>query len=120
MLLSPRISALVHAFREAESDAGRGPHSKELALALEEQLAAPGVSDAMLLDCFGPPDLWDESGNKALFVYFYDEKEAGRNGDEWCFVLEDGKVTNSGFNERGINDLSGLRTRDEWPSKGTP
>jgi len=50
-------------------------------------------------------------------VYFFDHHLPGRNRDEWFFQLADGKLTASGFNRRGINNLSFLKTRQDWPGK---
>ena len=111
--LSQRVLELVRAYREAEADGRRGPRFVEVALALEQEMRAPGVSDAVLLACFGPPDLWDEGG----FVYFFDHKIAGRNRDEWFFHLADGKLTASGYNRRGINNLTFLKSRQDWPGE---
>ena len=113
MHLSPRISKLVDAYRDSESEGRRGPRFKDVALALEQEMRTQGVSDAVLVACFGPPDLWDEHG----FVYFFDQERPGRNRDEWYFLLADHKLTASGYNRRGINDFSALKLkpRAEWP-----
>ena len=111
--LSQRVLELIRAYREAEGDGQRGPRFVEVALALEQEMRAPGVSDAVLLECFGTPDLWSESG----FVYLFDHKIPGRNRDEWFFHLADGKLTASGYNRHGINNLSFLKTRRDWPGK---
>jgi len=113
MHLSQRIFELVRAYRESEGDGRRGPRFKDVALALEQEMRAPGVSDAVLLECFGPPDLWSEGG----FVDFFDHDVPGRNRDEWFFHLADGKLTASGYNLRGINELSFLKTRKDWPPR---
>ena len=113
MQVSQRVLGLLRAYREAEGDGRRGPRFVEVALALEQEMRAPGVSDAVLLECFGPPDLWDEGG----FVYFFDHKTPGRNRDEWFFHLADRKLTASGYNRRGINNLSFLKPRQDWPGK---
>jgi hypothetical protein len=114
MPLSPRISKLVRAYRATESDESRGPRFKDVALALEDEMrVAPGVSDAVLVECFGPPDLWCEGA----FVYFFDHEVPGRNRDEWFFLLADGKVTTSAYNWREINDFSRLKTRQDWPQR---
>jgi hypothetical protein len=113
MHLSPRISKLVKAYRDTESEGRRGPRFKDIALELEQQMRTSGVADAVLVECFGPPDLWGEGG----FVYFFDHEVPGRNRDEWFFHLAEGKLTASGFNRRGINDVSFLKTRQDWPPR---
>jgi hypothetical protein len=113
MHLSPRISKLVEVYRDTESEGRRGPRFKDVALALEQEIQMRGVSDATLIECFGPPDLWGEGG----FVYFFDHELPGRNRDEWFFHLAGGKVTASGYNRRGINEVSFLRTRRDWPQR---
>jgi len=114
MQLSPNISKLVRAYRESESDDRRGPRFKEVALALEEEMRKAGVSEDLLLECFGPPNLWTKQGNCGLLVYFFDHEEAGRDADEWYFHLAEGNVTSSGHNRRGINDLSGMQSGRDW------
>ena len=117
MHLSPRISQLVEAYHEAESDARRGPRFKEVALALEEEIRTPGVSDAVLVQCFGIPNFWDERDGNGLFVYFFDHEEPGRDRDEWYFHLRNHKVMESGFNQRGTNVLASLRPASDWPQR---
>lgn len=111
---SPHIAALLRAYQSEESHAARGPRFVEVAEALESLLHAPGLEDATLVHCFGPPDLWARQNGSGLFVYFFDHLQAGADRDEWYFHLERHKVTSSGYNRRGINVVSGLRTRAEW------
>ena len=111
MHLSPRMLKLVETYRGAESDGGRGPRFKELALALEKEMRTTGVSDAVLLACFGPPDLWSEG----VLAYYFDHEVPGRNQDEWFFHFADGRLTASGYNRRGINDVSFFKKRQDWP-----
>jgi hypothetical protein len=113
MSLSSHILKLLKFYRETESDDRRGPRFKDLALALEQEMRSPGVSDTVLIECLGPPDLWNTNG----FVYFFDHDRPGRNRDEWYFHLTDGRLTASGFNRRGINELSSFKTRQDWPSR---
>lgn len=118
MHFSPRILELVRAYREAESDQRRGPRFKKAALTLEQEMQAPGgVSDAELIECFGPPNLWDEREGGGIFVYFFDHEMPGRDADEWYFHLAGRRVIRSGYNWRGVNDLSSLKTRQDWASR---
>jgi hypothetical protein len=113
--LTPHIAALVQTFRETESSTTRGPLFETVALALEKQMKVPGVSAETILECFGPPDLWSHDTKYALYVYFFDVEEPGRNKEEWYFHLTNQKLTGSGHNLRGINNLSHLKTKSEWP-----
>jgi hypothetical protein len=117
MHLSPRVSKLLRAFRRTESNDRRGPQFKNVALALEKEMRAPGVSTDVVIQCFGPPDLWDTEGDREFLVYFFDHEVPGRNADEWYFHLTGEKVTDSGYNQRGINDLSSLKPASEWPQR---
>ena len=114
MHLKPHIAELVQVFRESESAIRRGPYFKGVALALEEEMKRQGLSAETLLDCFGPPDLFD---GDAVYVYFFDHKKPGRNRDEWYFHLDQGIVVSSGYNRRGINDLSRMRDRSQFPAR---
>jgi hypothetical protein len=117
MPLSARISKLLHAFRSTEADGRRGPRFKDVALALEEEMRTIGISQDTLIECFGPPDLWGTSEDRGFFLYFFDHETPGRNADEWYFYLASGKLTNSGYNRRGINDFSSLKSGKEWPQR---
>jgi hypothetical protein len=101
--------------RDAESPDRRGPRFVAVVLALEQEMQTRGVTAAVLVECFGPPDLWDEEEGKGVLIYVYDEREAGRGRDEWYFLTRGGRVTDSGYNRRGINKLPGLRPGSEWP-----
>ena len=112
----PSRSQLVRAYRKTESDNQRGPRFKELALALEQEIwKMPGVSDVLLMECLGPPNLWNVNREGGIFVYYFDHKVVGRNRDEWFFHLKGRKVYASGYNRRGINDLSFLDPNHIWP-----
>ncbi|PHS02918.1 MAG: hypothetical protein COA78_19715 [Blastopirellula sp.] len=100
----PRIRDLVKAFRETEQSTSRGPSFKKVALALEEEMKCGQVTKQMLLDCFGPPNLFDDHS----FVYLFDHHQPG-NSNEWYFHMKDDILVNSGYNVCGINDLSDLK-----------
>jgi hypothetical protein len=102
MQLSPHVSKALEAFRKSEGPRARGPRFKDVALALEREMIRPGVPEIAILECFGPPDI-HRSG---LYVYFFDHETAGGTRDEWYFHVRDGKVFNSGFNARGVNNFS--------------
>ncbi|NOZ39639.1 MAG: hypothetical protein GXP24_05370 [Planctomycetes bacterium] len=110
MTLKPHILELVAVYRREESSDTRGPRFKELALALEGEMKAAHVTEQMLLDCFGPPDLFDDE----VFVYHFDHEQPGRNNYEWYFPFKNGKLSNSGYNACGINDLSELKKGSEF------
>jgi hypothetical protein len=117
MPLSPRISKLLYTFRQTETGDRRGPPFTEVALALEQEIQSPGVSKDMVIECFGPPDLWGLAGDGGLLVYFFDHEVPGRSADEWYFIFAGGNVTHSGYNRRGVNDLSSLKPASEWPQE---
>jgi len=98
MHLTPYVSKALDAYRKAEGAGGRGPRFKDVALALEREMHQPGVSEATILECFGPPDI----RRPGLYVYFFDHEAAG-DAHEWYFHLKDGKLKNSGYNARGVN-----------------
>ena len=115
MRLPPHVAALVEEFRAWESDDARGPAFKAVALALELLMREYVVTPINLLECFGPPDLFDENG----WVYFFDHDEARQSDDEWYFSFDGDRLAHSGYNDRGVNDLSGMRDRahfriDDW------
>jgi hypothetical protein len=115
----PSRSKLVRAYRKNESPYDRGPCFKELANALEQEIwRKPGVSDVLLMECLGPPNLWNVNREGGIFVYHFDHKVAGRNRDEWYFYLKGRKVYDSGYNRRGINDMSFLEPSRIWPMQG--
>ena len=113
MHLKPHIIELVTSYRQAEADDRRGPCFKDVALALEREMETDHVTKRMVLDCFGPPDLFDDDH---VFVYYFDHEQPGRNKDEWYFHFQNGKVARSGYNERGINDLSRMRDHSQFPT----
>jgi hypothetical protein len=114
----PTRSQLVRRYRKNESANRRGPCFKELANALEREIwRKPDVSDVLLMECLGPPNLWNVNREGGIFVYYFDHKVAGRNRDEWFFHLKGQKVYSSGFNRRGINDLSFLEPSQLWPAQ---
>ena len=117
MLISPRIAKLVDAYRENETPQQRGPRFKAVAEALEHEMSAGNVTESIVLQCLGAPNLHAEQDGKALFVYHFDHENAGRDGSEWYFHFSDQKLVSSGFNFRGINDLS-MTTR--WDSQKHP
>jgi len=119
MPLNRYISELLHVFRSAEASDSRGPRFKDVALAIEREMRAQGVSEDTVIECFGPPDLWGTNEDRGLFVYFFDHELPGRNADEWYFHLTDGKLSDSAYNRRGINDFSTLKSIKDWPQKET-
>ena len=106
MHLNRHIIELVELFCSGESNDRRGPLFKNVALALEDEMSSGSVTAQMVTACFGPPDLYDSD---TMFVYFFDHQIAGGNNDEWYFHFENGKLVNSGYNARGINDLANLQ-----------
>lgn len=110
--MSSDIAALVARFRETESRDRRGPAFKGVALALESRMRSETLTKHTILECFGPPDLFDED----VFVYWFDHDQPGRNKDEWYFDFQHGRLYGSGYNERGINDLSDLKGSSQFPS----
>jgi hypothetical protein len=114
--INPQLAAALWKFRTSENDDGRGPLFAAAARELETQINTIGVSRAMLLSCFGPPDLWTEDPEHEFFCYRFDQEEAGLSRDEWYFHLRNKVVINSGFTPAGVNDLSSLSTLAEFPS----
>ena len=114
-MLSPWLAERVRAFRESEGAGRRAARFQAVAYELERDMRTRRVSQAAVLECFGPPDLWVKDEVSAAFVYFYDEEAAGQNRDEWYFHFSGGTLVDSGYNRRGINDLSGLRDGREFP-----
>lgn len=113
MDLSRHLAELVAAYRETESCGRRGPAFKAVALAIETQMSIGGLTKSTIISCFGPPDLFDDD----VFVYRFDHEQPGRNLDEWFFSFEGERLTGSGYNECGINDVSGLRDGSEFPAE---
>jgi hypothetical protein len=105
------IAKLLSLYRQKEGDSRRGPYFTDLAYAVEKDIASGVVTKHTLLECFGPPDLFDDG----IYVYRFDHKNAGKNRDEWYFHLKDDKVISSAFNRCGINDLSSLKHRSQFP-----
>ena len=77
------------------------------------------MSPEALVEWFGIPDLWTEHNGNGLFVYFFGYHKARTSRHEWYFYLDNGRVWQSGFNERGINDLTHLKTALEWLERKT-
>ena len=107
------IERLVSDFRTNEGPDRRGPCFKRLALGIEAVMRAAGVSQSQLLEWLGPPDLFDRQNQDVTYIYRFDHDEPGRDGDEWYLYFADGRLIQSGYNAVGINDLSGMRPRDE-------
>jgi hypothetical protein len=99
--MTPNIAELVAVFRETESDDSRGPLFRPVALAIEDEMTTGAVTKESVIECFGPPDKFDED----VFVYFFDHEQAGGNNDEWYFPFDGRRFANSGYNLRGVNDL---------------
>lgn len=114
-MLTPRLAELVRQFRESEADDRRATLFQAVAFELERGMRTHGISQGIVLECFGPPDLWGEGEEDATFVYLFDEEMAGSNRDEWYFHFSGGRLANSGYNRRGINDLSALRAKRDFP-----
>jgi len=64
-----------------------------------------------VLACVGPPDLFDDQ----VFVDRFDHEQPGRDNDEWYFDFDGDRLAGSGYNVRGINDLSRLKDRSQFP-----
>jgi hypothetical protein len=114
MHLNPNVAELVVAFRESESDDQRGPMFKAVALALETEMKTTAVTKETVLECFDPPDKFEDH---SIYVYRFDHELPGRNNDEWYFHFADGRLSSSGYNVRGINDLSHLKDRADFPTR---
>ena len=106
------IVELINLYRIEEGESARGPLFADVAYAIEEELESRAITKRALVKFLGPPDLFDNG----VFVYRFDHKKAGKNRDEWYFHIKRGKVFSSGFNRRGINDLSRLKDRSEFPN----
>jgi hypothetical protein len=111
MHLSPPVSKAIEVFRQSEAPTTRGPRFKDVALAFEQEMRQPGVPQSAILEAFGPPDIQQPS----LYVYFFDHHEAGRSRDEWYFHFKDGKLSDSGYNHRGVNDFSSAASSSPQP-----
>ena len=108
--MKPTIAELARVFRETESDDSRGPLFKAVALAIEEEITAGSITKEDVVECFGPPDRFDDD----VFVYVFDHVQPGGNNDEWYFDFDGNRLSGSGFNVRGVNDLSQLKSRDQF------
>ncbi len=115
MHLNPTIAELVRVFRETESDDGRGPLFKAVALALETEMKTNAVTKETVLECFGPPDLFND-GDDDVYFYCFDHEQPGRNNDEWYFLFARGRLQSSGYNVGGVNDLSRMKDRSQFLS----
>jgi hypothetical protein len=104
------IDELVAAFRETESDESRGPSFKTVALAIEDEMKTSFITKKDLLEWFGRPDKFDDD----VFVYLFDHDQAGKSNDEWYFHFDGPRLNSSGYNVRGINDLSRMKSRDQF------
>ncbi len=111
--MNPRIAELVTAYRERESDDRRGPLFKEVALAIESEIESGAMTKDTILACLGPPDLFEDD----VYVYRFDHEQPGDNNHEWYFHFENGRLRSSGYNIHGINDLSSMKDRSQFPTK---
>ena len=116
MRLTHVVTELLEAFERTETDSTRGPAFVSVALELETQMRSGGVSDGDLVECFGRPDLFlgDADGRRDL-LYVFDHDHPGANRDEWFFGFERGVLVDSGYNRRGINDVSAWTDGSEFP-----
>lgn len=113
MQLPAHISELVDLFRRDEWPEARGPRFTAVACAIEEAMSNDTpVSSDLLLECFGPPDLFDDE----VWLYRFDHEDASLANDEWYFFVKDGRITDSGFNVVGINDISQMRDQRDFPA----
>ena len=78
---------------------------------MKPEMQTNAVSKEQLLSWLGPPDLFCGDGRDYDFVYFFDHHEAGSNRDEWYLHVRNGRLSSSGYNRSGINDLSKLKPR---------
>jgi hypothetical protein len=108
--MKQHIAELATGFRATESDDSRGPLFKAVALAIEEEIKNGIITKEDVVECFGPPDRFDDD----VFVYVFDHMRPGGNNDEWYFDFDGSHLCGSGFNVRGINDLSQLKSRDQF------
>jgi hypothetical protein len=108
--MKQHIADLATGFRETESDDSRGPLFKAVALAIEEEMKSGSITKEDVVECFGPPDRFGDD----VFVYVFDHVQSGRNNDEWYFHFDGSHLCDSGFNIRGINDLSQLKSGNQF------
>jgi len=105
MPLKPHVVDLVNDFQKSEDSKHRGPKFKAAALALEAEMSVEVITLRELLDCFGPPDFF---AGHVLYLYAFDHEQPGRNKEEWYFHFANGQLVKSGYNQKGVNDLSQL------------
>jgi hypothetical protein len=103
------IDQLAADYQSHERADARGPRFVQLAYAIEPLIQSDVVSRDQLVKWLGPPDLFEGTKQRGTLLYRFDHSEAGGNRDEWYFLLEDGRLVQSGFNHVGINDMTGLR-----------
>jgi hypothetical protein len=103
------IDQLAADYQSNERADARGPRFVQLAYAIDQLMQSDVVCRDQLVKWLGPPDLFEGTNQRGTLLYRFDHNEAGRNRDEWYFLLEDGRLVQSGFNHVGINDLTGLR-----------
>jgi hypothetical protein len=110
------IEQLAADFQSHEEPSARGPHFVKLLLEIESVMNTSAITREQLLSWLGRPDFFDVDGPNGTFVYIFDHHEPGSNRDEWYLHLEKGRLFRSGYNRSGINDLSDLKPRSEFPS----
>ena len=114
MSLGEDFEAALRRFREEETDQRRGQFFRAVARAIEAKMRTTVITREMIVEWFGPPDYF---GDDALYLYRFDHRRARRNRDEHYFHFREGRLVNSGYNRRGINDLSLLTRREGLSDK---
>ena len=114
MSLTRRTIKLLHTYRQLEAAKGKGPRFCIAVYALEKEMHIQAVPPTVLLNRFGVPDLWVGDSVDADWVYYFDHSRAGRRRSEWYFHFRGGRLVNSGFNIRGINDNTQYKASSEF------
>jgi hypothetical protein len=114
MSLGEDFDALLRRFREEETDQRRGPFFAVVVRAVEERMRSTVISPEMIVAWFGPPDYFYKD---ATYIYRFDHRRARRNRDEHYFHFSDGRLVASGYNRRGLNDLSRFTRREGLSDK---
>ena len=110
------IEQLAADYQSQEGPDARGPHFVKLLLQIESAMNSNPITREQLLSWLGQPDFFDADGADGTLVYTFDHYEPGSNRDEWYLQLKKGRLCRSGYNRSGINDLSKLKARSQFPS----
>jgi hypothetical protein len=101
------MDALVAEYQREEGHSRRGPRFAAVAYEIERRMRHEIISPRQLIEWFGEPAQRVGDDASGTLVYLFDHTEPDLCRDEWYFLIDGGRVTNSGFNRRGVNSWPG-------------